>query len=117
MSPRKHIPWKEKYAAALVCLLPEHLRNFYRDNRCSPDVIIEQFEVDHIVLHAFGGTDDWWNLDPILKPVHREKTKRDVGIVAKAKRTDKWWGPHKDAMAEGRKPPKRKSRWRQKSQR
>jgi len=111
MAPRKHIPIREKYAAALACLLPQELRDLYREKRVPCDMVIAQFEVDHIQLHAFEGSDAWWNLDPILKPAHREKARKDTGRVAKAKRIDKKWAEFMSALAKGRKPQPKRSKW------
>jgi hypothetical protein len=108
---RKYIPLRERYAAALACLLPQELRDLYRHKHVAASVIISQFEIDHIVLHAFDGSDAWWNLDPKLKPAHREKSRRDTSIAAKALRIDHRWKEFTAAMAKGHKPPQRPSRW------
>src|SRR5262245_732351 len=94
MPPRRrdYIPLTERYAAALACLLPQALRDLYREKRVPASVIISQFEVDHVVLHALDGADHWWNLDLILKPDHREKSRKDTGKVAKVRRLDNKWG-------------------------
>jgi hypothetical protein len=109
--PRKHIPLREKLAAALALALPQELRDLYREKKVDADVVISQFEFDHIALHAFEGADAWHNLDPLLKPAHREKSRRDTGRAAKVVRLDDKWNDFMRAMAEGRKPPQRKSRW------
>ena len=44
-----------------------------------------------MVLHSFSGSDRWWNLDPKLTAIHREKSKVDTGIVAKTKRVSTKW--------------------------
>lgn len=110
---RAHIPLIEQLAAALACLLPADVRDDLRARRVQAKVVRSMFEVDHIVLHAHGGTDRWHNLDPKLKAVHREKSKRDTGIVAKGKRIDDKWFTFMTAMRKGHKPPMRKgkSRW------
>lgn len=46
----------------------------------------EEFEVEHVVPLALGGTDDVSNLKPIHLHCHREKTRSDVKKIAKAKR-------------------------------
>ncbi len=108
---RRHISLSERYAAALACLLPAELRDLYREEKVPAATIIAQFEIDHIVLHAFDGSDLWWNLDPVLKPAHREKSRRDTSIVAKAARIDTKWKDFTAAMATGHKPPQRMTRW------
>ena len=83
---RKHIPLREQLAAALALLLPQATRDFMRSIRASASAVIREFEIDHNILHAHGGPDRWWNLTPMLKPYHREKSKRDISIAAKVKR-------------------------------
>jgi len=106
---RKHIPLLERYAAALACLLPQEDRDFFRKTHSPAASVIARFEIDHITLFAFGGSDAWWNLDPKLKSVHREKSRRDTSIVAKAKRIDeaKW----REFTRVGKKRPARISKW------
>ena len=111
MAKRKYIPLRERYAAALACLLPQEDRDFFRRTHSPAASVIARFEIDHITLFAFGGRDKWWNLDPKLKPAHREKSRRDTSIVAKAKRIDHRWKAFTAAMAQGHKPPQRISRW------
>jgi len=83
---RDHIPLKTQLAAALSQLaeIPyEHARAM------SADQIISLFHRDHGIFHAWGGADEHWNLRFRLIADHREKTKIDVGIIAKAKRLTK----------------------------
>jgi len=68
--------------------LPQAERDDLRRRRVSAQSVIGLWEFDHVVLHAFGGADEWWNLDPKLKAVHREKSRRDTSIVAKTKRIE-----------------------------
>src|SRR5258706_14121138 len=77
---------KTKLAAALACLLPQRDRDILRACAVPADDILRRFEWDHVRLHAFGGSDAWQNIDPKLKEVHREKSRRDTSIVAKVKR-------------------------------
>lgn len=67
----------------------------------TPDQIIALFEFDHYPIpHAEGGPDEPWNLDPVFKPVHREKTaKVDIPTIAKGKRLRRKEGEHTAAMA------------------
>jgi len=89
--PRKHIPFPEKLAATLACLLTQEHRDDLRSRKVPASEVLSLFHFDHIVLHAFGGEDSWWNLDPKLVAPHKEKSKIDTSIVAKAKRLDKKW--------------------------
>lgn len=86
MGRRDYIPYSERLAAALVCLLPQEDRDVYRAGKVSADHIIGLFTFDHIHLHALKGADVWWNLDPLLRGPHREKSRKDTTIVAKVKR-------------------------------
>ena len=108
---RRALRLSDQLAAALACLLPKELREELRQRQAPTQEVRALFEMDHIVLHAQGGSDEWWNLDPKLKAVHREKSRRDTGIVAKGKRIERKWQAFMSAVAKGRKPPKRKSKW------
>lgn len=44
-------------------------------------------EIDHIVALALGGRDIEDNLECLCQHHHAQKTKRDVALIAKAKRT------------------------------
>jgi hypothetical protein len=83
---RKHISLTTKLAAALSCLLPQTERDELRRGKAAASVVLSCFEFDHIVLHAHDGSDQWWNLDPKLKSIHRIKSRRDAAIIAKVKR-------------------------------
>ncbi len=91
--PRKrdYVRLPEKLAATLACLLPQEVRDDLRNRKVPAPEVISLFNFDHIVLHAFDGSDLWFNLDPKLIQPHREKSKKDTSIVAKAKRIDKKW--------------------------
>ena len=84
--PRKYIPFPEKLAATLACLLSQEHRDDLRNRKVPASVVLSLFEWDHIVLHSLGGSDTWENIDPRLVAAHREKSKRDTSIVAKVKR-------------------------------
>jgi len=111
--PRKrdYIRLPEKLAATLACLLSQEVRDDLRSRKVPAPEVLSLFHFDHIILHSFGGSDEWWNLDPKLVKPHQEKSKIDTKIAAKAKRIDKKWIPFKEAILAGRKPPKRISRW------
>ena len=73
MVARKHTSWKTKYASALLAL--GHIP--YDDAKLmTEDQIISLYQLDH----------KYWNLTPMLIKEHREKTKRDVKVIAKGKR-------------------------------
>lgn len=111
MRKRKYIPYPEKLAATLACLLPQDQRDDLRANKVPASQVISLFHFDHIALHSFGGPDLWWNLDPKQAESHRIKSKRDNSIAAKAKRIDEKWGEFTRAMGYGRKPPRKPSKW------
>lgn len=47
----------------------------------------QPWDADHMVSRELGGSDDIENLAPAHRdPCHREKTKRDVGMIAKSNR-------------------------------
>jgi hypothetical protein len=74
---------KTKLASALLALgdIPyEHAK------RMTADQIISLYHFDHGILHGIEQINEPWNLTPRLIRPHREKSKRDCGIVAKVKR-------------------------------
>lgn len=85
MAERKHIPLKVKLAAALLKL--GHVP-FSQAQRMTADQIIALYDFNHHPIpHAQGGPDEPWNLDPMLRPEHREITaKKDIPQIAKTKR-------------------------------
>ena len=98
MSERRYIPFPEKLASALACLLPQEQRDALRADKVGSQFILNLFQFDHIVLHAQGGADNWWNLDPKQIAEHREKSKRDTAIVAKSKRIVRKQAAHRVSM-------------------
>ena len=48
--------------------------------------IVRQVEADHNLQHALGGDTRPQNCNLLPRPVHAEKTRRDIAIVAKVKR-------------------------------
>lgn len=84
--PRKYVAIREKWAAALSLLLPQDVRDNLRERKVPAKTVIALFDQDHVVLHAFDGPDRWWNFTPMLRAVHREKSRRDTSIVAKGDR-------------------------------
>lgn len=113
---RKHISLKEKLAAALFRMATQYLhetatitRDYTAfDKICdckkqlmSAEEFISLFHFDHTKFHCYGDEDRdrWWNLVPMLAEDHREKTRRDIGIIAKGKRIQRKQARHKAAMA------------------
>lgn len=84
--PRKYVAIREKWAAALSMLLPQTQRDELRERKAPAKTVIGLFDQDHVVLHALGGEDRWWNFTPMLRAPHREKSRRDTSIVAKVDR-------------------------------
>lgn len=109
---RDYIPYSERLAAALACLLPQAERDQWRAAKMDASCILDLFTFDHIHLHALEGADAWWNLDPKLRAPHREKSRKDTGIVAKTKRLS---AEHEDFRKRVLRPDKRKrktvSKW------
>jgi hypothetical protein len=87
MTRRSYVPLPERLAATLACLLPQEQRDDLRRRKAKAEAVLALFHFDHVIFHAHGGADKWWNLDPKLVAEHREKTaKIDVPAIAKGKR-------------------------------
>ncbi len=87
--PRHYVSLREKLAAALSMLLPADVRDDLRERRVPAKTVIGLFDLDHVVFHAWGGPDRWWNLTPLLRAAHREKSRRDKSAIAKSDRIAK----------------------------
>jgi hypothetical protein len=112
--PRKHIPLTERYAAALACLLPPDLCQELRAERVPAKRVIAMFSDHHVDLHAWGGSDRWWNLHPMPRPQHAERTRKlDIPRAAKAVRIEDKWRGFMNAVSKGRKP-KPRTAWNRK---
>ena len=83
---RKYIALREQLAAALSMLLPQGQRDELRAAKVPAKSVIALFSMDHNHLHALGGPDTWPNLTPMLRAVHKEKSRRDTSIIAKVRR-------------------------------
>lgn len=84
--PRKEPTLRDKLAAALRELLQipyEHAKLM------SPEQIESLVEWHHIHYHADGHGVEHWNLDPLLRGAHRERTPNDIRQIAKTKRLSK----------------------------
>lgn len=110
---RKYIPLVQKLASALSKLLPYDQEVELRRHRVSARHVIRMFDADHIVLHALGGPDGWWNLDLKLREPHRIKSANDTSIVAKVRRLEPQWKDFTARMARKRpgKSARPKSNW------
>ena len=109
---RNYIPLPEKLAAALACLLSEAQRKELRDRRVAAGEVLKLFDWHHIVFHAIGGDDLWFNLHPMVKAAHKERSSRDTSAIAKTKRLDKEWKNFTAKMTAPKdKRPEKKSRW------
>jgi hypothetical protein len=88
---RKHISLKTKLAACLLAVgdIP------YEDAKhMTAEQILRLYQFDHYpVLHAHGGPDEPWNLRPMLRGPHKEKSRKDCGIAAKVKRLQRQFRP------------------------
>lgn len=106
---RAHIGLKTKLASALLALglIP------YEDAKAMGEAnFLSLFTWDHGSLHAFGGTDAFYNLTPRLIQEHRAKSRKDTGIVAKSVRITKQQENFRRRMlAKDAGDPKPKSRW------
>lgn len=79
---RAHITLRTKLASALLAL--GHIP--YDDAKAmGEDNLISLYQFDHGILHGVQPNDEFWNLTPTLIRPHREKSRRDTGIVAKVK--------------------------------
>lgn len=108
---RRYISLREKLAAALACLLSQAERDELRSRKAPARAVLSLFEWHHVVMHALDGSDAWHNLDPMLAHAHRERSKRDTSDVYKTRRIEPRWNEFTRALASGRKPPRKPSRW------
>jgi hypothetical protein len=104
---RKYINLREQLAAALSMLLPAEQRDELRAAKVPAKTVIALFSPDHNILHAHDGSDRWWNLTPMLRAPHKEKSRRDTAIVAKV---DRLAEQHAQFRRKLLKPNKRRSR-------
>lgn len=75
--------------------------------------IVSLFQFDHYpIRHEAGGPAEPWNLVPRLIVLHREKTKKDVGEIAKIKRVNRAEEEFRQRLLTPRdQRQRRKSRW------
>jgi hypothetical protein len=102
--PRAHISLTTKLASALLALgdIP------YEDaKQMTAAQINSLYTFDHGILHGIAPINEPWNLTPRMIAPHREKSKRDTGIVAKVKRLEAHQRDHAWVMARMADPPSR----------
>lgn len=84
---RKYIPYNQRLAAALACLIPQMRRDELRHDHATAKYVISLFTFDHLHLHSLNGSDKWWNLDPKIRgPELNLKNASDTTLAAKVKR-------------------------------
>lgn len=102
---RAHVSCEQRLAATLVCLLPQAERDYLRRSGWPAHRVISLWTFDHIHLHAWGGSDDWANLDPKRRgPELKAKDAADTSRAAKAVRIDNKWRAFTRAIGMGKKP-------------
>lgn len=110
---RDYIPLSEKLAAALSMLLSQADRDAMRGAQMPAKAVLSLFQFDHTVFHAppFNGSDKWWNLTPLQKKPHQEKTRSDISAMAKVNRIIARQAEHQEAMRRLVRSTAPKSRW------
>src|SRR5262249_53629299 len=83
---RKHISWKTKCAAALLCVRYDPPIPYDDVKKMTEDQFLSLFHWDHNILHTNNAVDEFWNLTPMLISAHRENTNQDAKNIAKSKR-------------------------------
>lgn len=96
MTRRAHIPVKVELAAALLALgdVPyEHAKLM------TAEQIRSLYDFHHNIRHAEDGTIHFSNLEPMLRPAHRERTaKIDIPAIAKGKRIRRREGEYRSRV-------------------
>ena len=93
---RAYIPYPERLAAALACLLPQDVRAELRALEAPARTVIRLFTNDHIRLHAWGGSDKWWNLHPMMRGP--ELKKKDAADTSRAAKANRIWRANEEAQ-------------------
>lgn len=97
MAKRKHISLKTKLASALLEL--GHIP--YADAKEMGEAnFLSLWTFDHGILHGVEVNNSFWNLTPRLIVPHREKSRKDAGVVAKVKRLEKAHAAHIERMTQ-----------------
>lgn len=105
---RKAIPWTTRCAAALSGACPSCGFRYvpYEDTkRMTEAQFLSLFNLDHNIFYEsrHPDRDAYWNLTWMLIAAHREKTRRDLAIIAKGRRIRKtnaaWSSVHAHSSA------------------
>lgn len=83
---RGHISYKTKLAAALRELAQIPVAHA---EQMTEDQVISLFVFDHGIYHVHNGSDEHFNLTPLLIQANREKTGKDVTQIRKTDRISK----------------------------
>ena len=108
---RSHIPERTLRAATICALLeiPHEIAKAMTEAE-----VLALVEYDHYTIRkADGGTDQHFNLRPLLRPDHKLKTRRDAADMAHERKVRRSVSEHMQRMllkGTNRKPPQR-SRW------
>jgi hypothetical protein len=106
---RKKLTRTNMLAAALRCvgMIP------YADAiKMTAHQVISLFEFHHIVYHTDTQNNEHYNLEPMLRSAHRERTKGDLKQIAKTKRIASAHRAHQELMKTPRLDrPEKSSRW------
>ena len=110
---RAHVPMQEIAASALADKLPIEERDRLRAAEVPAQNIIRMFTPDHVCLHAWGGSDKWWNLDMRRRGEDlKKKDAADTSRAAKAVRIRRAEDAHENRiLARKRGEPRPPSRW------
>lgn len=109
MSARKHISYKTKLAAALRELAQIPVAHA---ELMTADQIISLFVFDHGVYHVHDGSDEHYNLTPLLIQPNREKTGKDITQIRKTDRISASQAEFRQRLLTPRdERPKKQSRW------
>lgn len=106
---RKRISFKTKLAAAL-----RELAQIPHDHaeQMTADQVISLFVFDHNVYHVHGGSDEHFNLTPLLIAPNRIKTGKDVTQIRKTDRISQAQAEFRARLLTPRdERPKKQSRW------
>jgi hypothetical protein len=97
MRRRAHISFKTKLAATLCEMLTDDgtgklVKIIPHEDavKMTEDQVLSLFRFDHWLYHAQDGSDEFWNLTPMLIEAHNVKTRqRDIPQIAKTRRIEK----------------------------
>lgn len=105
---RTHIAIRELAASALADKLPQAQRDDLRARKVSARDILRLFTPDHVILHAWGGADRWWNLDMRLRG--QELKAKDAADTSRAAKAVRLSDEHKEFQRRLLKPARKRKR-------